>query len=167
MAAMDAKDLKAKASLAKATASVRNKFHQVRSAHLENKRLLEQQYKPITKRLGELITLKDKKTKASSPPAVKTPSLQRQWLPISTFTDIDGPSDDDMSDGNGDRVDDNTGEPRKISSASSSSSSVIGRTARKIKRKHVLATVKKHHEKVESWLKKIQARAAQRCSFTP
>lgn len=54
---MNAKDLKAKQSLAKATESVRNKYQELRSAHLENKRLLEEQYKPITKRLGNLIDL--------------------------------------------------------------------------------------------------------------
>lgn len=62
---MNNRDLRAKQSLAKATESVRNKFRQVRFAHLENKRLLEEQYKPITKRLGKLIDFKEKKSKSN------------------------------------------------------------------------------------------------------
>jgi hypothetical protein len=46
---------KVKISLAQATNSVRNKFQQLRNEHLENDRLLEEQYSPITKRLGRLI----------------------------------------------------------------------------------------------------------------
>lgn len=51
---MDRSDFRAKHSLARATESVRDKFRQIRSTQLENKRLLEEQYKPVTKRLGDI-----------------------------------------------------------------------------------------------------------------
>lgn len=71
---MNWRDLKAKQSLARATDSIRNKFRQIRSTHLENKRLLEEQYKPISKRLGKLIEFKEDKTKKKSA-AASTPII--------------------------------------------------------------------------------------------
>lgn len=58
---MHRRDLNAKQSLAKASEAIRRKFQHVRSAHMENKRILEEQYKPITKRLGQLIDTKQQK----------------------------------------------------------------------------------------------------------
>lgn len=46
---------KVKESLIEATEAVRNKFKRLRSNDLESTRLLEEQYKPITKRLGQFI----------------------------------------------------------------------------------------------------------------
>lgn len=46
-----------KFSLAKATDAVRNKFQQLRMDHLDSKKMLEQQFKPITTKLGDLISL--------------------------------------------------------------------------------------------------------------
>lgn len=123
---MNKRDIKAKQSLVKATDSIRDKFRQVRSTHLENKRLLEEQYKPITKKLTKLIDFKDKKSKrVSLDPKVETetlfyqkperividpidatpPSQQQlgshfipsQFLPNSSFSDIDFDSDDDIA----------------------------------------------------------------------
>lgn len=55
-----------KQELAKATQSVRNKFRQLRSSYLEENRLLEQQYKPIIKRLSALIETEKSGKKVSS-----------------------------------------------------------------------------------------------------
>lgn len=49
---MNKRDIRAKQAVVRATDSIRNKFHQIRSTHLENTRLLEEQYKPITKKLN-------------------------------------------------------------------------------------------------------------------
>lgn len=46
---------KVKQSLIEATQSVRNKFNEIHNIDLESRRLLEEQFKPITKRLNKLI----------------------------------------------------------------------------------------------------------------
>jgi predicted DNA-binding transcriptional regulator YafY len=51
---------KLKLSLAQATDSVRNKFKELRGERIETNRLLEEQFKPITKRLTKLIDTNDK-----------------------------------------------------------------------------------------------------------
>jgi len=60
---MNKKDIHAKQSLVKATDAIRNKFREIRSSDLESKRLLEKHYKPITKRLGSLISFQETKAK--------------------------------------------------------------------------------------------------------
>lgn len=72
---MDKRDVQAKRSLIQATESIRNKFNQVRSTNLENKRLLEEQYKPITKRLGKLIDLAPAAS-TSQPRNAMAPTIQ-------------------------------------------------------------------------------------------
>lgn len=71
--AMTATDFKVKQSLAKATKSVRDKFRQLRSMQLEQNRLLEEQYMPITKKLSALIaSKKEKKSSATATAAAAT-----------------------------------------------------------------------------------------------
>lgn len=79
---------KLKESLAEATASVRDKFRQLRSSKVEENRLLEEQYKPITGKLGKLIEsvsvpkkTKTKKGKINkkAPIARSTPRRSLVW----------------------------------------------------------------------------------------
>lgn len=56
-----------KLSLAQATDSVRDKFRKLRSEDFETSRLLEEQFKPITKKLGVLIKSSVKKKKKKEP----------------------------------------------------------------------------------------------------
>lgn len=77
---MQRRDVKAKESLARASDAIRRKFQQVRSAHMENKRILEEHYKPITKRLGQLIDSKVQKvssTTTTRPANRNVPSVVR------------------------------------------------------------------------------------------
>lgn len=77
--------MRAKNALVKATESVRNKFQQIRSTHLENNRLLEEQYKPITKRLGKLIDAKSEKT---TPLAQQTDAQSKKNSPLAQQADL-------------------------------------------------------------------------------
>lgn len=60
-----------KHSLVNATETVRNKFQQLRKDHLEVRKNLEDQYKPITKKLSGLIALNQHNVAANSLPRVK------------------------------------------------------------------------------------------------
>lgn len=59
---------KLKLSLAHATDSVRNKFNKLRNESIESGRLLEEKYKPITKRLGLLLDSNVEKKIPPPPP---------------------------------------------------------------------------------------------------
>jgi hypothetical protein len=57
---MNKKEKDLKLALVRATESVRNKFTNIQNERTETKRVLEEQYKPITKQLGKLIELNER-----------------------------------------------------------------------------------------------------------
>lgn len=69
-------EYKLKQTLAKATKDVRDKFSQIRSSRIEDSRLLEEQYKPITSRLSKLINASSVAAPAAASERKKTKELR-------------------------------------------------------------------------------------------